>query len=258
MTAAAVRRWFLTRHSLRVEALAVLLSYGLYEASRGIGNPDRRLAAHHAHDIVAVERSLHVFVEGRVQDAAAAVPGLAGTLGLLYLTLHLAVTGCCLIWLHRRHPSAFPFVRTTLVLASCLALIGYLTFPTAPPRLAGIGVADTISNGHVDLNDGLISSLYNPFAAVPSMHAGYALIVGATLLRVGSRRVVRLVGTLYPLLVLVVIVATGNHFLLDAVVGAAVAGVAAAATVLLDRRRPAMRPAMKPMRAVPCDRMLAS
>jgi PAP2 superfamily len=216
---------------------------------------------------VAVERSLHVFVERQVQDAAGAIPGLPGTLGLLYLTLHLAVTGCCLIWLHRRHPSAFPFVRTTLVLASGLALIGYVFFPTAPPRLAGIGVADTISNGHVDLNKGLISSLYNPVAAVPSMHAGYAVIVGATLLRVGSGRAVRLAGALYPVLVLVVIVivATGNHFLLDAVMGLAVAGVAAAATALLDRSRAtsdpdtlgdrlAMRPATQRMRAEPADR----
>lgn len=237
MNVDALRRWLLTRHSLRVEGVAVLVFYGLYEASRGIGDPDRRLATDHAHDVVAVERSLHIFVERNVQEAASAVPGLVGTLGLLYLTLHLAVTVTCLVWLHRRHPSAFPFVRTTLVLASLLALIGYLVYPTAPPRLAGIGIADTISSGHVDLNKGLITSLYNPFAAVPSMHAGYALIVGATLLRVGSRRAVRLAGALYPVLVLVVIVATGNHFLLDALVGGAVAGLAAAATLLLERSR---------------------
>ena len=237
MSPGALPRWLLTRRSLRVEALSVLLSYALYEASRGIGHPDLPLATHHAQDVVAVERSLHVFTERHVQDAAGAVPGLVGTLGFLYLTLHLAVTSGCLIWLHRRHPSAFPFVRTTLVLASGLALIGYLVFPTAPPRLAGIGIADTISNGQVDLNKGLISSLYNPFAAVPSMHAGYAVVVGASLLRLGSHRAVRIAGAMYPALVLVVIVATGNHFLLDAVAGVAVAGLAAAATVLLEQRR---------------------
>src|SRR5262249_14397250 len=135
MRLGAMPRWLLTRHSFRIELLGVLVFYVLYEASRGVGDPDRRAATQHAHDVVAVERGLHVFVEGRVQHAAAAIPGLVGTLGLLYLTLHLAVTGACLIWLHRRHPSAFPFVRTTLMLASAVALIGYLAFPTAPPRL---------------------------------------------------------------------------------------------------------------------------
>jgi hypothetical protein len=118
-----------------------------------------------------------------VQRGAHALPGLTGLLGVAYLTLHLAVTAAVLIWLHQRRPAAFPFVRTTLLLASGLALIGFLLYPTAPPRLAGIGIADTASNGTVDLNKGLVSSLYNPYAAVPSMHIGYALIVAASLLR---------------------------------------------------------------------------
>src|SRR5919198_1430615 len=102
------------------------------------------------------------------------------------LTLHFAVTAGVLLWLHQRRPAAFPLVRTTLLLASGLALVGFLLYPTAPPRLADIGVADTVSKGHVDLNHGLVSSLYNPYAAVPSMHIGYALIVATSLLRHGT------------------------------------------------------------------------
>ena len=82
-----------------------------------------------------------------MQDAARAVPGLLGTLGVLYLTLHLTVTGVYLLWLHRRRPSAFPVVRTALLCASLLALVGFLAFPTAPPRLAALGISDTISHG---------------------------------------------------------------------------------------------------------------
>ena len=129
----------------------------------------------------------------------------------------------------QRRPTAFPFIRTTLLLASGLALVGFLVYPTAPPRLAGIGIADTVSNGHVDLNKGLVSSLYNPYAAVPSMHIGYALIVAASLLRYGRHRLSRALGALYPPFVLLVVVATGNHFFFDAAVGAGVAGLAAAA-----------------------------
>jgi hypothetical protein len=123
-----------------------------------------------------------------------------------------------------------------LVLASGLALVGYLAYPTAPPRLSGIGITDTVSGGHIDLNSGLVSSLYNPYAAVPSMHIGYALIVAASLLRHARHPLVRTLGALYPLFVLLVVVATGNHFFFDAAAGALVAGLAAMGAALLTPR----------------------
>ncbi len=230
-----LRSWLSTRHSLRDEASVVLVLYGIYELGRGLVSGNAAEAERHAHRIVALERSLHLFVEVNVQRAADALPGLTSLLDVAYLTLHLAVTAGVLLWLHRHRPAAFPFVRTTLLLASGFSLVGFLSYPTAPPRLAGIGIADTISNNHVDLNHGLVSSLYNPYAAVPSMHVGYALIVAASLLHQGRRLLVRLLGALYPPLVLLVIVATGNHFFLDAAAGAITAAVAAALTALLIR-----------------------
>jgi membrane-associated phospholipid phosphatase len=221
--------WLTERHSLVAEAGFVLALYALYEATRGLVAGSGAIAVQNADKIVSVERTLHVFVENDVQHAARAVPGLLGVLGVLYLTLHLAATGGYLLWLHRRRPAAFPIVRTTILIASALALIGYLAFPAAPPRLAGLGIADTISNGHINLNKGLISALYNPFAAMPSMHAGYAAVIGTSLIRHGGRPTLRVLGVLYPALILLVIVGTGNHFFLDAAVGAAVAGVAALA-----------------------------
>jgi len=220
--------WVAERHSLGVEAFGVLALYALYEATRGLIVGDRASAVRHAHDVASLEQSLHVFVEARVQDAAGGLPGLIGTLGMLYLTLHLTVTGLYLLWLYRRRPDAFPLVRTTLLVASALALIGYLAFPTAPPRDASLGVADTISGGRVDLNHGLISSLYNPFAAVPSMHVGYAAVIGASLILHGRRTALRVLGVVYPALVLFVVVATGNHFLVDAAAGIGVAAIGAA------------------------------
>jgi hypothetical protein len=228
--------WLSLRHSLRTEALLVLGLYGLYELARGTVVGDPGVAEQHAHRLVALERSLHVFHEASVQRAAHALPGLIGVLGTAYLTLHLAVTVAVLLWLHQRRPSAFAFVRTTLLLASGLALIGFLVYPTAPPRLAGIGIADTVSNGHISLNHGLVSSLYNPYAAVPSMHIGYALVVAFALLRYGRDPLVRALGVLYAPAVLLVVVATGNHFFVDAAAGALVAGLAAAATVALSRQ----------------------
>jgi hypothetical protein len=235
--AAAHRRGGLsTRHSLAIELTMVLGLYAVYEATRGLVAGDAHVAMRHAQDIVSVERSLHIFVEEPIQHAALAVPGLMGTLGFAYLTLHLSLTGGLLLWLHRRRPTAYPFVRTTLLLATTLAVVGYVVFPTAPPRLSHVGIVDTVSGGHVDLDKGFVSSLYNPFAAVPSMHIGYALIVGASLARYAPHRVTRLAGLAYPLFVLLVIVATGNHFLVDAAAGAVVAGVALLTARLLVTR----------------------
>jgi hypothetical protein len=110
-------------------------------------------------------------------------------------------------------PAAYPLVRTTLLLATALAVVGYVLFPTAPPRLSDIGIVDTVSGGHVDLDKGVVSSLY-------------ALIVGVTLARYARHVVTRGAGFAYPPFVLLMIVATGNHFFVDAAAGAAVAGVA--------------------------------
>jgi hypothetical protein len=233
--AGRLRTWLSVRHSLRREALAVLALYGLYELARGLVVGDAAVADRHAHELVALERSAHLFVEGNVQRAAQAFPGLIGLLGAAYLTLHLAVTAGVLLWLHQRRPAAFPFVRTTLLVASGLALVGFLVYPTAPPRLAGIGLVDTVSGGRVDLNHGLVSSLYNPDAAVPSMHVGYAVVVGASVLRYARSRLAHCAGALYPPFVLLVVVASGNHFFFDAATGAITVVLAGGATLLIVR-----------------------
>jgi hypothetical protein len=221
-----MRSWLAARHSFCTEAIAVLALYALYELSRGFVVPDAAEARRHALDVVAIERWPHLLLEADVQRAARIIPGLDAMLGASYLALHLTVTIAVLLWFHQRRPAAFPLVRNALLVASGLALAGYLTFPTAPPRLAGIGVADTVSGDHVDLNHGLVSSLYNPYAAVPSMHVGYAVILAAALFWYSRHALVRALAPLYPPFVLLVVVATGNHFFLDAAAGALVAGLA--------------------------------
>jgi hypothetical protein len=205
----------------------VILLYAAYELLRGVGDASLALARSHASDIIALERSFDVFVEQAVQEWAAGVPGLAAVLGVFYMTSHLGFTAAGLIWLHRSHPARFPLARNTLVLATALSLVGYVVYPAAPPRLAGHGFVDTVSTyTHVNLSSDLLGSLYNPFAAVPSMHFGYALLVGAVVVAYARRPVVRALGAVYPAFMLFDIVATGNHFLFDALIGGLVVGVA--------------------------------
>ena len=215
------------RGSWRAEALGAVAVYGIYEIGRGLFAGDAPGAIRHARDIAAVERSVHLFVERDLQRWAHSIGGVLGLFGALYLTLHLTVTGGYLLWLYRHRPNAYAMMRATLLVATLISLVIFALYPTAPPRVAVVGVSDTISGVHFNLNHGLVSSLYNPFAAMPSMHFGYALIVGASLARQAGRLLTPLVGLLYPALVLLIILTTGNHFLFDAIAGAVVVGVAA-------------------------------
>jgi hypothetical protein len=241
MSIARLRRLAGRPHSGRVELAALAVLYGAYELVRGVGGEDWAAARAHTADIVALERRLGLYVERDVQVLASAVPGVPALLGLLYVALHFAGTAAVLVWVHRRRPHAFPFLRTTLIVSTAVALFGYVLYPAAPPRLAGLGFADTVSaHTGLDLSSDLLGSLYNPIAAVPSLHFGYALIVGVALARHASGRPLRLLGAAYPAAMLVIVVATGNHFLFDAAAGAVVvvAGWAVAAAL----RPPAVEP----------------
>src|SRR2546423_14852864 len=104
--------WLSVRHSLRIEVAGALTLYGLYELARGLVGTDTAEADAHAHRLVALERSLHLFVEANLQRAAHTPPCLTSLLGVAYLTLPLASTAGVLLWLHRRPPQGFPFVPT--------------------------------------------------------------------------------------------------------------------------------------------------
>lgn len=214
-------------HHGAVEATVLAALYGVYEVCRGFADSSWALAQRHADEIVEFERRLGMFWEWDVQRWAHALPGMPMLLGLAYVVLHVAGTIAALIWVHRRHRGHFALVRTAVVASSALALVVYALYPTAPPRLAGLGFTDTVTlHAGVNLNSALLGQLYNPIAAVPSLHFGYALIVGAAIAVLGRRRIVRALGALYPVGMLFVIVATGNHFWFDAAAGAAVTAVA--------------------------------
>src|SRR5437867_7057950 len=199
------------RGSIEVATLAAL--YLVYEIVRGQGHATVAAARAHTDWIVELERRFHVFGERTVQHAADSVPAMPTLLGIAYIALHFAGTTAFLIWLYRRHRERFALVRNTLIAATGIALSLYVVFPVAPPRLAALGFVDTVSHSaKVNLSSDLLGSLYNPFAAVPSLHFGYALLVGVTLAMVAKGRVARVVGWGYPALMLLVIVGTGNHF----------------------------------------------
>jgi membrane-associated phospholipid phosphatase len=218
----------------------VVALYIVYDSSRGLVGGGRGAAFSHARSVVSWERATSLNLERGVQTLASAVPGLMRLFGWGYMGLHLGATVAALLWLHRRRSSeAYVNLRTALLIASVVGLVGFVLFPTAPPRLAVTGVIDSVSHGAVNLNGSTLRWLYNPYAAMPSMHIAYATLVGYSLVRWGRRSWVRWLGGLYPSWVAVEVIATGNHFLLDILGGVLVAAAALiAASMSLSRREP--------------------
>ena len=209
--------------------------YGAYQVVRGVvathdADPSGR-AFSDATRIIDLERALHVFSEPQIQAWAAGHPLLMNVLDVVYLDAHLLVTLGALVFVYLRRNRAFPFVRNMFVIAMALALVGYAAYPTAPPRLMpGWGFTDSIRQfTGVSLEHGVGSVLVNLYAAVPSMHVCFAVMLGFTMTRLVRNPAARVAWLGYPLVVGLAVIATGNHYLTDVVLGGATAGAAAIA-----------------------------
>jgi hypothetical protein len=235
--AIARRRQGLTQILVAVGAIQV------YEALRRILHPNWGAALANAHRIEALERGTHVAWERSLQATFLGRPHLLEAANLFYFAGHFLLTSLFFVWLYRGSPEGFRRWRDAFLAATAIALLVHWAFPTAPPRLAGIGVLDTLRRySGIDIGSSGAVGFYNPVAAVPSLHAAYALGVGIGLVRFSRSRWLRIAGFAYPAVVLWTVVVTGNHFLLDALAGALVLGLGFA---LGGTRRAILRPATR-------------
>ena len=138
-----------------------------------------------------------------------------------YWNSEFTVVGIAVLWVYLRRHHAFYGFRNSILLANVIGLIGYVIMPMAPPRLLGVGFV----NQH---RDGLVQLAANPYAAMPSLHAADALIVGVVLFSVCRHWWSKAIWALWPAWVWFAVMATGNHFWLDCVAGTIVALVAMA------------------------------
>lgn len=240
-----VRLRSLLPHGWRDLARQLLLfggAYFLYNLVRGAatGRGMTATAFRHASELINVERTLHLFVEPSMQAWASGSHLLMALSTWLYLNAQTTVLAVILLYLYLRHNDSFYFVRNMLVVGMVIALIGYVLFPTAPPRfLPEWGFFDTISNiAHIPANSVPENAFFNPYAAIPSMHVACALMVGWPLARLVRTRAARVFWFLYPFLITFVTVITANHFIADALLGALTAGISAVVAVRLARMRP--------------------
>jgi hypothetical protein len=202
-----------------------------YRLLRRLIPTDWPLAISNAHQVLRLEEVAHFAWEKGMQDWFLQFPDAVKAMNWFYLSSHFVVTGAFFVWLYWRNREGFSIFRDGFLLATAISLVIHWKYPTAPPRLADIGIRDTIDlYSGVNIGKPQAERFSNPVAAVPSLHAGWALALGVGLMLYAKSALLRVAGVIYPTAVLLTIVVTGNHFIFDAATGALVMAVGFAAT----------------------------
>lgn len=225
----------------RPELALFVAAYLLYTAARWIFGGHLAEGREHADRIIGLERSAHVAIEGSLQRALdAGAP--SWLLSNVYLAAQLVVLPGALIWLYRRSPPVYRVLRSTVIATWLIAVPILALFPVAPPRLAGLGIADTVSSQAGVALTGHSTVFYNPYAAVPSLHVGFAFAIGIAAANALRAPWARTLALLWGPLATLSVLATGNHYVFDVDVAAAMlvtaAGFAAGRLTNRHRRRP--------------------
>ncbi|WP_238176701.1 phosphatase PAP2 family protein [Kribbella albertanoniae] len=200
--------------------LAVL--FGAYNLGRLVSAEHAGSAYRHAVDLIGWERAVGLPSEAAVQGSALRVPGLAEGANLFYAGVHFPLTAAVLLWLMIRRPGVYGQVRWALASLTGLALIGHLLFPLAPPRMMPGWVDTGVVLGQSMYGADADAGLANQFAAMPSLHVGWAFLIAVVLIRISTSRW-RWLWIAHPVLTFAVVVVTANHYWFDGLVAIALA-----------------------------------
>jgi membrane-associated phospholipid phosphatase len=204
------------------EALIFAFAYLAYEFTRTLATGGYPEALQNARRVFDVQALLSSNIEAAVQGAIHATP-VMDIFNIVYLAAQPVIIPIVVIWAYRRSKRVYRVLRDTLITTWLIALPVYALFPTAPPRLSGIGVVDTVSaQSGVALDSGFTKLFYNPYAAVPSLHAAFAVAVGVAGAVIARHWWLKVTLGAWGPLVIIATVATGNHFWLDAAAGIAI------------------------------------
>jgi hypothetical protein len=217
------RRWWHSRLGgpLLLEIVIVITLLLIYKAARLLAEGDVSVAVRHARQVIDFERALGVFNEENAQALALKSTAVVRFLNVYYLWAHFTVTIAMLVWLYVKKPLGYLSVRRVLVVVTALGLVGHALYPLAPPRLVhGFGFVDTAAllgpnsyGAH-----GTYGNLANQFAAMPSLHFAWAVVVAWGVMKFATSRW-RYLAVLHPITTLLAIVLTANHYWTDAAVG---------------------------------------
>ncbi|MFE2046447.1 phosphatase PAP2 family protein [Streptomyces sp. NPDC059477] len=231
----------------------LLLVYGCYSAGRLLARGDESTAVDHGLAILRLEKALRLNAEHPLNRLFTREPWIGIPADFWYASLHYLLTPAILIWLFRSRTVRYRAARTWLMTSTFIGLIGFTLIPTCPPRLLepSYGFVDTMAQysaygwwaGEASAPRGL-GAMTNQYAALPSLHVGWALWCGVILWRFGGTRLTKAVAVLYPLVTTVVVMGTANHYFLDAVAGALVMGAGLLLTPYVLRTADRLRAAV--------------
>jgi membrane-associated phospholipid phosphatase len=210
-----------------------------YQLARGLADRNPPRAFQNGLQVIGIERNAHALIELTLQRVVDGSHFLAMLASWTYWNSEFTVVGLVLLWVYLRRNDAFVNFRNSILLANVLGLIGYVALPTAPPRMfPDLGFVDTLSDfSSLNHGSGLVQVVANPYAAMPSLHAADALIVGIVMFSVCRTRWLKPLWLLWPGWVWFSVMATGNHFWLDVLGGIVVATVALIVVYLRPFRR---------------------
>ena len=194
----------------------------LYQVARGIADRNPAKAFHNGWRVLTFEqRTTHHVLELTMQNLISSSSFLVTATAWTYWLSEFAVMGLALLWVYLRRHEHFTRFRNTVLLANAIGLIGYVLLPTAPPRFFNtFGFQDTLDGiSGVNHGSGFVSLAANPYAAMPSLHAADALIVGVVLIAACRRPIAKVLWALWPAWVWFSVMATANHYWLDVLAG---------------------------------------
>jgi hypothetical protein len=228
---AAGQTWRAVPRELALVASGILLYFGV----RGLTVTNTSAALRHARDIVALEQHAGLYVESSLQDLVDDSAPLTTLANWIYIWGHWPVIAVTLLWLVLEHPAGYRIARNAMLASGAVGLVVFALYPVAPPRLADLGLLDTVTDYSSAYRVLQPQAFVNQYAALPSLHVGWDLLIGLAIVTCSTHLAVRVVGALLPLLMAFSVVCTANHFLVDVVVGTLLVLVCRAVVMHLAR-----------------------
>ncbi|GAB2861903.1 phosphatase PAP2 family protein [Nocardioides pacificus] len=219
------------------QTLAVVACIFTYFGVRGVTEGSHAVAVENAQEIVALERRLGIHVEAQLQEPFTTWHQLETLANWVYIWGHWPVIVATMVWLVWHHRPVFERLRDAMLISGLVGMVIFALYPVAPPRLAGLGMVDTITSSSQSYRVLQPPAFVNQYAAMPSLHTGWDLLVGMAIVSAATTTVLKVVGWLMPIMMAIAVVVTGNHYLLDAVAGIALVLLAHGAALALERRR---------------------
>jgi membrane-associated phospholipid phosphatase len=217
----------------------VLLCIYLYFRIRNLTEGSAAIASAHARDIVALEEQLGLDVEASLQAPVLDSERFSAVANAVYIYGHWPVIAATMVWTAWRHREVFLRLRDAMIVSGLMGMVVFVSYPVAPPRLVDLGLVDTVTEQSTAYRVLQPPQFTNQYAAMPSLHAGWDLLVGIAIVTAASSLLLKAIGYAMPVLMAASVVVTANHYILDVVAGVALALVGHAVAVALQRRRAA-------------------